>query len=58
MSKDYPQLYYYFRIWSEKEDILSNIFDKIGKKLVREFRTNVGKKEKTSLLLFKVSKIY
>ena len=47
LSKDYPQLcYYYFCVWSEKkEDSRTIIFDEILKKLVREFHTNVEEKK-------------
>ncbi len=48
----YTTCYYYFQVWTEREDDISEtILEIVLKKMVGEIRKNLGRKEKTSFLI-------
>ena len=51
LPKDYPQwqsVYYYFRVWSEKDEAGVSILDKVLQKLVKQIRNEDLRRDKTT----------
>lgn len=51
LPSNYPQwqtVYYYFRIWSEKEETGGSILDKVLQKLVKQIRNEDLRRDKTT----------
>lgn len=51
LPKDYPQwqsVYYYFRVWSEKDEAGVSILDKVLQKLVKQIRNEALRRDKTT----------
>ena len=51
LPNDYPQwqsVYYYFRVWSEKDEAGVSILDKVLQKLVKQIRNEDLRRDKTT----------
>jgi transposase len=51
LPSDYPKwqsVYYYFRVWSEKDETGVSILDKVLQKLVKQIRNEDLRRDKTS----------
>ena len=51
LPKDYPQwqsVYYYFRLWSEKDEAGVSILDRVLQKLVKQIRNEDLRRDKTT----------
>ena len=52
LPSDYPKwqsVYYYFRVWAEKDETGVSILDKVLQKLVKQIRNEDLRRDKTTL---------